>query len=340
MKNSKILYIGNTRKKKTKSPTTLEGLTNHLKSENYTVYTSSNKSNKIVRLLDMCFSVYQYRKKVDYILIDTYSTTNFYYAFFTSQIARFYNIKYLPILHGGNLPSRLDRSKWMSNLIFKNSYKNIAPSGYLKQEFEIRGYTAELIPNVININDYEFKERIHIEPKLLYVRAFSEIYNPTMAIFVLEKLISNYPKTTLCMVGPVKDNSFNEVKNLVDELNLQSHVEFTGYLSKKEWHLKSKDYDIFINTSNIDNTPVSVIEAMALGLPVVSTNVGGIKHLIEDNINGVLVEKNNSEMMSNAIFSLLKDKQNRIALNARKKVENFCWDKVKNKWAEILLKND
>ena len=335
-KNNKILYIGNKTTKKTKSPTTLEDLANHLESENYTVYSSSEKLNKILRLLDMCFSVFQYRKKVDYILIDTYSTANFYYTFFTSQIARFFRIKYIPILHGGNLPSRLDRSKLMSNLIFKNSYKNIAPSGYLKHEFDKRGYKTELIPNVININDYEYKERILIEPKLLYVRAFSEIYNPIMAINVIKQLTLKYPNAKLCMVGPVKDKSFSEVTKLVDELNLESHIEFTGYLSKKEWHKKSNDYDIFINTTNVDNTPVSVIEAMALGLPVVSTNVGGIPFLITHKIDGLLIEKSNVNEMVDAIISLIKGEHQFIALKARSKVENFSWSVVKHKWIKIL----
>ena len=336
MKRSNILYIGNKRKKKTKSPTTLEGLVKYLESENYRVYSSSEKSNKISRLLDMCFSVFQYRNKIDYLLIDTYSTSNFYYAFFTSQIARLFCIKYIPILHGGNLPSRLDRSKLISNLIFKNSYKNIAPSGYLKHEFEKKSYKVELIPNVIDIEEYKFKERSNIEPKLLYVRAFSKIYNPIMAINVLRKLSLKYPNVKLCMVGPIKDNSFNEVEDLVDKLNLQDNIEFTGYLTKKEWHKKSNDFDIFINTTNVDNTPVSLIEAMALGLPVVSTNVGGIPFLITHQADGLLVEKNNVDEMVDTIISLIEGNNQSLAMNARKKVESFTWNVVKHKWLKIL----
>ena len=67
-------------------------------------------------------------------------------------------------------------------------------------------------------------------------------------------------------------------------------MNFTGKLSKQEWRDLSKDYNVFINTTNFDNTPVSVIEAMALGIPVVSTNVGGLPFLITDKVDGVLVE--------------------------------------------------
>jgi len=84
--------------------------------DDYTIYKSSSKTNKFLRLLDMCFSVIKKRKTVDYILIDTFSTSNFYFALATSQIARFFKLKYIPILRGGNLPHRIDRSRWFSRL--------------------------------------------------------------------------------------------------------------------------------------------------------------------------------------------------------------------------------
>ena len=337
MKETKrILYIGNNLVGKTKYTTTMETLSSLLSFENFTVYKSSNKINKVLRLLDMCFSILKYKNKVDYILIDTYSTSNFYYALITSQIARFFNLKYLPILHGGNLPHRLDTSKIVSDLIFNNSYKNISPSGYLKYEFEKRGYQTTLIPNVIPIEEYAFKKRVKIQPKLLYVRAFAEIYNPKMAIHVLFEIQKQHPEAKLCMIGPDRDGSLKGVKTLVSELKLEDSVEFTGVLTKKEWHKKSEDYDIFINTTNIDNTPISVIEAMALGLPIVSTDVGGLPYLISNNTDGILVPKEDASKMANAILNLIEENNQSLAVNAHKKVIRFGWNVVKTKWFDIL----
>ena len=79
-----------------------------------------------------------------------------------------------------------------------------------------------------------------------------------------------------------KDGSMEACKEYAAEEKLP--VKFTGKLEKNEWIKISADAGIFINTSNIDNTPVSLMEAMALGLPVVSTNVGGIPYLIEDRV--------------------------------------------------------
>jgi len=337
MKGTKrILYIGNNLVGKTKYTTTMETLSNLLSSESFTVYKSSNKTNKIFRLLDMCYSILKNKNKIDYILIDTYSTSNFYFALITSQIARFFNIKYLPILHGGNLPSRLDTSKRASDLIFNNSYKNISPSGYLRYEFKKRGYQTTLISNIIPIEEYDFKKRAKLQPKLLFVRAFAEIYNPKMAVQVLFEIQKQYPKANLCMIGPDRDGCLKDVKVLVNDMGLEESVEFTGVLTKKEWHKKSEGYDIFINTTNIDNTPISVIEAMALGLPIVSTDIGGLPYLISNNTDGILVPKENPNQMASAILSLIEENNQILAVNARKKAISFGWNAVKTKWFDIL----
>ena len=336
MKQNKILYIGNNLTGKTKYNSTIVVLSSLLRAEGFSVTISSDKTNKLYRLLDMCFTLMKHRNKIDYVLIDTFSTINFYYALMISQIARVFSLKYIPILHGGNLPERLERNQFLSDLIFKNSYKNVAPSNYLKSAFESKGYETMFIPNILEIENYKFKNRKHLEPKLFWVRAFKEIYNPTLAIKVLAMLKEKYPEAKLCMVGPFVDNSYNECLSLISELKLENSVAFTDVLLKEDWHKKSEDYDVFMNTTNFDNTPVSVMEAMALGLPVVSTNVGGMSFLIKNEIDGILVEKNSVDKMTNAILSIFDNKYPNLAVNARKKVENFSWDANKEKWFQIL----
>jgi len=335
----RILYVGNNLTKKTKYYSSMELLCCQLEKEGYHIRVSSNKVNKIRRVLDMSWAVIKNRNWVDYILIDTFSTSNFYFAFVVSQLSRLFKIKYIPILRGGNLPNRLDLSQGMSSKIFLNSFINVAPSNYLKNEFEKREYKVIHIPNIIEVNSYKFKKRTLINPYLLFVRAFDRTYNPLMAIHVLKNVKMKFPTAKLCMIGPAKDDTFEEAKKLTSELNLTGDIEFTGVLTKKEWHEKSQDFDIFINTTNFDNTPVSVMESMALGLPVVSTNVGGLPYLIDHEIDGILVGKNDVEDMSNQIGELLKGpkKVERIVHNARMKVEQFDWSIVKSKWNEILM---
>ncbi|WP_196892724.1 glycosyltransferase family 4 protein [Aureivirga marina] len=333
----KILYFGNNLKGK-KYPTTIETLSSFLNSENYEVYCSSSKNNKIVRLFDMIITFFKKRSNSDYILIDTYSTINFYYAFIISQLARIFKIKYIPILHGGNLPNRLKTSPKISKMIFMNSWNNIVPSNYLKEAFEQENYKTVFIPNNIELKNYTFKKREKIAPKLFWVRAFAKIYNPWLAIDVLKELKKEYPDAKLCMVGPDRDGSLKDVEEYIEKCELKDSVEITGVLSKETWHQKSKEFDVFINTTNVDNTPVSVIEGMALGLPIISTNVGGIPFLLNTNEDSILVSKENKDEMVSAIKVLLENPEKvlEITKNARKKVETFDWNVVKEKWFKIL----
>lgn len=331
-----ILYIGNNLSKKSKYSSAMNLLSALLIKESFNLILSSDKKSKALRLIDMCFSVIKYRNKVDYVLIDTFSTSNFYYAFICSQFARLFKIKYIPILHGGNLPNRIANSPKMSKLIFTNSYNNISPSGYLKFEFEKKGYQTAVIPNIIELDSYKFKVRKNLKPHLLYVRAFAEIYNPIMALHVLKELRKMHIDAKLCMIGPDRDGILEEFKRKVEALELENYVEITGVLSKENWHKKSEEFDIFINTTNIDNTPVSVIEAMALGLPVISTNVGGIPYLISHEENGLLVQKNDIAAMVEFIEELLANKHEKISLNARKYSVSFDSKEVIKQWKLIL----
>lgn len=334
----RILYIGNKLSKHGFTPSNIETLGIQL-SLYFDIITISDKRNKIYRMIDMIISIIKYHNSISKVLIDTYSTSNFYYAVVASFLCHLFKIPYIPILHGGNLPERLDRSKKLSLFLFEHSFINISPSGYLKAEFEKRGYmNVMLIPNNIEIADYHYKKRTSVRPRLLWVRAFAFLYNPMMAIHVLKRLKDKYPDACLCMIGQDKDGAMKKCKILAKELGMMDKVQFTGKLSKEEWRKVSEQYDIFINTTNVDNTPVSVIEAMALGLPVVSTNVGGIPYLLENGKDSILVNAGDEQKMIEKIEYLIShsDEVQQFVECARNKAKSFDWEVVKESWIKIL----
>ncbi|QKJ64780.1 glycosyltransferase family 4 protein [Flavobacterium sp. M31R6] len=332
----KLLYIGNNLSKHGVTPTTIEILGPLLEQEGFTVSYSSSLKNKVLRFIAMVWSVFQYRN-ADYVLIDTYSTTNFWYALATSQLCRFLRLKYIPILHGGNLAFRLKNNPKISQMIFKYSFQNVSPSLFLIKHFRAEGYENVIyIPNAIELENYPFLEREKAKPNLLWVRSFAKIYNPMMAVEVFAAIKKKYPEATLCMVGPEKDGSLLDAKLKAKDLKLD--ILFMGKLSKQDWINKSKEYDIFINTTHFDNMPVSLIEAMSLGLAIVSTNVGGIPFLIENQKEGLLIPDNDVEKMVEEIDRLIKDTDlfGEITANARRKSEEFDWQIIKLKWVTIL----
>ncbi len=332
-----IVYIGNKLSHVGKTVTSIETLGQFLKNEGYNVVTSSSKTNKVFRMLDMLYTILQNLKKTDYVLIDVYSTSNFYYALIISVLCKMLKLKYVPILRGGALGNRLKKSPKLSKLIFNNAYENVAPSLYLMSIFKEAGFKNIIhIPNTIELQNYDFNIRSINAINLLWVRSFSNLYNPKLAVQILKSIRDDNINASLCMIGPDNDGSLEDTKALSETLGVK--VEFTGKLSKREWHKKAEDYNLFINTTNVDNTPVSVIEAMALGLPVISTNVGGLPHLIDSDINGILVPPDDIQAFKAAILRLKDDPSlvTQISNNARKKVEAFDWNTVKYQWFSIL----
>jgi glycosyltransferase involved in cell wall biosynthesis len=199
-----------------------------------------------------------------------------------------------------------------------------------------------LIQNPINIENYSFREKKEYHPKLLWVRAFHKIYNPKLAIDILCELRKVYSNAILTMVGADRDGTMEECKQLAQKKGVAEHIKFTGFLPKEEWIKLAESHDIFINTTSVDNSPVSVVEAMALGMIIISTNVGGIPYLISNNINGIMLEPDNVRDFVITIKEILDDKERgkTLSKNARITAENFSWGSVRNKWHQLLQRQE
>ena len=118
----RILYIGNKLNSKNSNVSSIDTLVPLFENEGYTLYYASSRINKVLRLCEMLLACIRYRNKVDFVIIDTYSTLNFYYALLCSQLCRILKLNYIPSLNGGNLPKRLRENPWFCRLIFNNAY--------------------------------------------------------------------------------------------------------------------------------------------------------------------------------------------------------------------------
>lgn len=332
-----LLYIGNRLQGKGLNPTTVDTLGNKLEA-NFDVIRASHMGNPVLRLLHMWWTILRHAHKADYLLIDTYSTSAFTYAWTSAKLAHFLGLKYIPFLHGGDLPKRYQQNRTHCLTFFKHAYKIVSPSGYLKFETETAfGVAVDVIPNYLELENYPFTYRTKVPAlKLLWVRAFHKIYNPTLAPKMLAKLREMGVEVEMTMVGPDKDGTLEKTKTLAKKLGV--NIEFTGRLPKADWLALSVDYHVFVNTTNADNTPVSVMEAMALGMPVVTTNVGGIPYLFENEVGGYQVPADDATAMATAIVDLKNDEEklSRMSSQARKKAESWAWTAVRRSWLKLL----
>src|SRR5258708_22366907 len=122
---------------------------------------------------------------------------------------------------------------------------------------------------------------------------------PVMERGVRARVKGEFASSNLSMVGPDKGDS-SRAKTMAEarRYGIETHLEMRSLLPKNKVPCVLKSADIFLNTSSIDNTPVSVLEAMAAGLCVVSTNVGGIPYLLESGREAFLVRQDDNARMA------------------------------------------
>jgi glycosyltransferase involved in cell wall biosynthesis len=214
-----------------------------------------------------------------------------------------------------------------------------APSRYLLEKMQPYRSDLLLLPNPIEIQKYKYISRKEPQPVLIWLRAFHVIYNAPLAIHTLALLVSDYPSCRLLMGGDDKgDGSFQKVRQLIDEISISDKVEIFGKIPHADVPTWLQRGDIFINTTNVDNTPVSVLEAMACGLCIISTNVGGIPYLLNNEQDALLVSPNDPESMASAVRRILTDPglAERLSTNARRKAEQLDWSVILLQWENLF----
>jgi glycosyltransferase involved in cell wall biosynthesis len=332
-----ILYFGNKLSGKRKIKSMLEELEPKL-SEVAIVKTFSGHTNYFLKLSDVSLNFLKNFTKTNLVIIDVFSTLNAYYSLYLTFLARLLKVPYVLVLHGGNLPTAEMKKPILFKKMFLNAKALITPSGYLCEHFKTRYSNVCLIPNFVNLEDYKFSIREFDKPRILYIRGFGKVYNPTLLIEATSLLKNSIPDFQVCMMGNDQDGLLEECKNLAAKLELDNHISFKEAATKEQWIKLAEEFNIMVSTPVIDNTPVSVIEGMLLGLPVISTNVGGVPYLIDDKETGLMVPSNDAASLAESIIFLMKNSDARIAIQeaARKKAEEFSWENIRPLWEEVL----
>jgi glycosyltransferase involved in cell wall biosynthesis len=336
---AKIVYIGNKFFKSRGTLTVLETIEPKIREitsiESYTSYT-----NSLLKILHATYGIFKNFFQLKLIIIDLYSTNYRYFAFYIHVLCRVINKPYIIYLHGGNLPNMFDNHNYIFSAILNNAKKIIAPSNYLYNFFIEKYPDTLLIPSFIEISKYPYNLNRYnnFNPKILYIRGFGEIYNPQMIIKAISILVDKYPKIQVSMLGHDIDGTLVKCKDLVSQLNLIENIIFYDKMSRDKWVELANDHSIMVSTPNIDNLPISVIEGMLLGMPVVSTNIGGISYIIEDEITGLLVEKNNHQELAISLNKIISNKElfDSISINSRKNCEKYSWKEIKIKWENLI----
>ncbi len=341
MKTTKasLLFVGNHFISDRNNQNVTLALMTRLAGRGWQILKTSNKKNKVFRLFDMLFTILSRRKVYQIAEVDIFSGLAFVWAELSVSLLNFLGKPVILTLHGGNLPIFSQNHPDRVQRLLRRAEIVVSPSDYLKTILGKIRPDIVVIPNFVEISSYPYNHRRLPTATLVWMRAFHKIYNPWLAPEVVSLLLNDFPDIKLTMVGPDKgDGSFEKTVSAINRLGVKDRIEFPGLVPKNEVPHWLNKGDIFLNTTNVDNAPVSVIEAMACGLCIVSTNVGGIPFLLEDGVDALLVPPEDPEAMANAVKRILTDPQLAASLsaNARKKAEAFSWEKVLPMWEALF----
>ncbi len=233
----------------------------------------------------------------------------------------------------------MSRRGWVRR-VMRRADAIVAPSRYLSGLVEgIPGITGRIrvIPNILAIEEYPYRHRREVQPRLLWMRTFHPIYHPEMAVDVLANLRQTHPVATLMMAGQEK-GLYAQVQEKARQMGLGDAISFPGFLGPEDKAREFGVHDIYLNTNHVDNMPVSVVEAAAFGLPIVATRVGGIPYLLSDDETALLTPDGDAEAMAVAVRRLLNEPglAARLSANGRALAENCAWEQVKAQWEALF----
>lgn len=291
----------------------------------------SQHPQPLVRAADTVQCLARWTRELDFAVIVTYSGRAFHQADLASRVLTLSGVPHAFYLKGGSLPTFAVSRQQRVTRVLRRGCSVIAPSSYLERFARELELNTHIIPNVFPIEDYEFSVRRDLDRRILWLRAFHDMYDPQTAVRTLRMLRDRGHDMSLTMAGSDK-GCLAATCRLVSDLGLTNHVDFVGFVSAQEKHRLFRSHHLFLHTSLTDNTPVSVYEAMASGLPVVGTRVGGMPDFVES--CATLVPPRRPDELARGVEELLNDAELSELRSAggRSLVERYSWTSVAPLW--------
>ena len=273
---------------------------------------TSSKHNFILRIIDTLLTLFRFKKN-DIVILQIYSTKSLYLSYLTAVLAKLKCLKIISTLHGGNLPNVYKNNpvkRSILNQLFRKSIAITAPSHFTQIEIEPLKNNPKfnLIRNLIHLDEYQVSPKSTTGISIFWMRAYQENYNPQLAIEVVEYLKSNGENVKMIMAG--KDYGLkSKLLKLIESKNLLANIEVRDVINNHEKNEIANTCNVYLCTNTVDNAPVTFLEMMAMGLPIVSTSVGGIPYFVEHNKTAILAKDNTKEDLAKSIVELLHHKE-------------------------------
>jgi glycosyltransferase involved in cell wall biosynthesis len=240
------------------------------------------------------------------------------------------HVKTIINYRSGEAKDHLRRSG-TARYVLKHTDQLIVPSGYLAEVFREFSLNSTIIPNIIDLSQFRYRERRPFRPHFVCTRGFHPYYRVDLVVLAFAEVQSVFPEARLELAGggPME----GQIRELVAKLNL-SNVNFLGPVSRREIGEIYDQADIFVNASSLDNMPVSVLEAFACGTPVATTSPEGMHYLVDHERTGLMSPPGDAASLAKNMLRLLTDQvlSSRLATNAYEESKRYHWNSVRELW--------
>jgi glycosyltransferase involved in cell wall biosynthesis len=233
--------------------------------------------------------------------------------------------------HSGEAPDHLSHSALARRVLRSWVDLNVVPSTFLRDVFARFDIPARVVSNTLDLRQFSYRPRDPLRPRLLSTRNFEPLYNVACTLRAFARIQARYPDASLAVVGSGSQDA--ALRALAAELELR-HVTFTGPVSPSDIQRHYADADLYLQSPTIDNMPLSVLEAFASGIPVVSTRVGGVPSILTHGVHGLLVPDNDDAALADAVMALLADPRyaRAMAAAAHATCAKYDWPLAREGW--------
>lgn len=210
----------------------------------------------------------------------------------------------------------------------------VVPSAYLVEVFARFSLKARAIFNIVDTERFPYHLRRPLRPVFLANRNLEPLYNVSCVLRAFALVQKRFPDARLTVAGDGSER--HKLERLASELKLLNTT-FIGRVAPQRMHELYESHDVYLNGSDIDNMPGSLIEAFASGLPVVTTDAGGIPYIVTNKETGLMVPRGDHEAMAAAAIRLLEDERlaTHLAEQAHQACLRYSWTAVREEWLKL-----
>ncbi len=305
----------------------VELLQKHLREDNHTADIFSTKGSVLWRL-GLLRRLRKVARDYDILHIHCCSGWGFLPAVVGVSMGQRLKKRIVLTYHGGGGEKFFDKQPRLVKQYLTRTDANIVLSGFLAKVFDKHQLAYTIIPNIIELDETQFRQHDIIRPHFICTRAHETLYNIPCILRAFQKVLTKLPESTLTLVGDGSQHC--ALEGMAKEMGL-TNVTFTGRVNNSQIYDSLDRADIFLSAPTVDNMPVSILEAMNAGLLVISSRVGGVPYMVQDGSNGLLFESNDSEQLAELMLWAVENQSHskEMILKAHQEVSRYRWESVK-----------